>query len=61
MVKHEYCPECNIGLNSREVEMRICMNCRHSWEYEEEGDMYDEDYEYNQRLVDDEVNDINDW
>lgn len=37
------------------------MNCRHSWEDEEEDDMYDEDYEDNQRLADDEVNDINDW
>lgn len=41
--------------------MRFCQNCKHSWDDENEEDMYGEEYEDNQRLADEEINDINDW
>lgn len=61
MIKYEYCPECNIGLSRREVEMRFCQNCKHNWDDENEDDMYGEDYEDNHRLADEEVNYFDDW
>ncbi|ODS87283.1 MAG: hypothetical protein ABS44_11750 [Chryseobacterium sp. SCN 40-13] len=32
--RKEYCPECSIGLNSRESEMCFCQNCKASWNNE---------------------------
>lgn len=32
MKKLDYCPECSIGLNSRESEMGFCQNCKHNWD-----------------------------
>ena len=59
MRKYSFCPNCQIGLNSREMELRFCQNCRHDWT--DEDDNYDEEYEENQRQADDEVNEMNDW
>lgn len=35
-MNYTYCPNCSIGLNSREMELRFCQNCKHSWDEEEE-------------------------
>lgn len=32
MNKPSYCPHCNIGLNTREIESGHCQNCKGSWE-----------------------------
>ena len=32
MKEYEYCPNCQIGLNSQEKNLRICKNCEHSWD-----------------------------
>lgn len=67
MEKYSFCPNCQIGLNSREMEMRFCQNCKHDWEdedtdYEEvEDEDFDDEYEELQRQADEEINDINDW
>lgn len=36
----KYCPSCQIGLNSQEMTLRICKNCEHSWDEEDENDTY---------------------
>lgn len=39
----EYCPECSIGLNNSEIQMKFCQNCRHDWndeEYEDDEDNF---------------------
>lgn len=38
MGKYSFCPNCQIGLNSREMEMRFCQNCKHDWDDDEEHD-----------------------
>lgn len=42
-MKYQFCPNCSIGLNSRESDMRFCQNCKHSWEEEDEDD--DEEFD----------------
>jgi len=62
MKKYSFCPQCQIGLNSQEMQLGFCQNCKHSWEDEdEEDDLYDEEYEELQRQSDDEINEMNDW
>ena len=41
MKKYDFCPNCSIGLNSREMELGFCQNCKHYWTDEDEFD--DED------------------
>lgn len=38
MKKYSFCPNCQIGLNSREMQLGFCQNCRHDWTDEEEED-----------------------
>jgi len=35
MKEYEYCPNCQIGLNSQEKNLRICTNCVYGWEDDE--------------------------
>lgn len=39
MKEYRYCPNCCIGLNSREIEMRFCQNCKHSWEDDDDENL----------------------
>lgn len=39
----KFCPECGIGLNNAERQLRICTNCKADWNESEENDD-DEDY-----------------
>jgi len=32
MKDKDFCPECGIGLNSQEIHMRFCQNCKAHWE-----------------------------
>lgn len=41
MNKYDFCPNCSIGLNSREMELGFCQNCKHDWTDKDEFD--DED------------------
>ena len=38
MTKPDYCPDCGIGLNTKEIELGHCQNCKGSWntDYEPE-------------------------
>ncbi|MEG0848533.1 MAG: hypothetical protein RSE50_00715 [Myroides sp.] len=60
MKKYSFCPQCQIGLNSQEMQLGFCQNCKHSWE-DEEDDLDDEEYEELQRQSDDDINEMNDW
>ena len=31
MKEYRYCPNCCIGLNYREIQMKFWQNCKHSW------------------------------
>ncbi len=41
MKKYSFCPQCSIGLNSKEMQLGFCQNCNHNWDNDEEFD--DED------------------
>lgn len=41
MAQHKFCPECNIGLNNREIKMRFCENCKSHWDEHDEPNEYD--------------------
>ncbi|AZA74764.1 hypothetical protein [Chryseobacterium indoltheticum] len=59
MKKYSFCPKCQIGLNSQEMQLGFCQNCKNSWEDEDaEEDLYDEEL---QRQSDDDINEMNDW
>ena len=32
MERYSFCPECSIGLNSMEMELCFCQNCKADWE-----------------------------
>lgn len=34
MSSKDFCPECGIGLNSREINMGFCQNCKAHWKTE---------------------------
>lgn len=38
MKKYDFCPNCSIGLNSREMQLGFCQNCKHDWTDEDEFD-----------------------
>ena len=31
MERYSFCPECSIGLNSMEMELCFCQNCKADW------------------------------
>lgn len=41
MERYSFCPECNIGLNSIEMELCFCQNCKADWE--DDGQIEDDD------------------
>lgn len=57
MKKYSFCPQCQIGLNSQEMKLGFCQNCKHSWE--DEDDDFDEEHEELQRLADEEIDEMN--
>lgn len=59
MKKYSFCPNCQIGLNSQEMQLGFCQNCKHDWCDEDED--HDEEYEDKQREADDSVNELEEW
>lgn len=43
MKKYDFCPNCSIGLNSREMALGFCQNCKHNWNEEDE---YEDDFDH---------------
>lgn len=42
MNNYSFCPYCQIGLNSQEMQLRFCQNCRHDWNDEDVDDENEE-------------------
>nr|WP_317631822.1 hypothetical protein [uncultured Flavobacterium sp.] len=34
IINDGFCPECHIGLNTREIQLKHCTNCKCDWEDE---------------------------
>lgn len=43
MNKYDYCPNCSIGLNSLEMQLGFCQNCKHDWSEDEPFEFEEEE------------------
>ena len=42
MKSYQFCPNCSIGLNNREMELGFCQNCKNYWTDEDDFDEEDD-------------------
>jgi hypothetical protein len=44
-MKHKFCPECGIGLNTNEQQLGFCQNCKAFWREDNDEDDWREEME----------------
>jgi len=44
-LKYRFCPNCSIGISNTEAELHFCRNCKHSWEWDDDECVDDDDFQ----------------